>query len=72
MKWQRRGFYLGTGLLGGAIRARPNAEPLLRGTPVTSLCALRDNLFLRPVDLGSVDPHSMQDHLSLLKIQFGA
>ena len=41
--------------------------PAVRENPVISLSALRSNLFLRPVELGSVDPHAMQDDCELAR-----
>src|SRR5215831_17957807 len=35
--------------------------PLCRGSPWSSLCVLRRSLLFGPVELGSVDPHPMQD-----------
>ena len=39
--------------------------PLCRGNPVVSLCALRGNLLRRPIELGSVDPHAVQNDREL-------
>src|SRR5215475_2458689 len=35
--------------------------PLCRGSPWFSLCVLRRSLLFGPVELGSVEPHPMQD-----------
>src|SRR5215475_10049319 len=56
----------------GAILPPPPSRqgrliPLLRGNSVISLCALRDSLFLRPVELSSIDPPAMQDHRQLAR-----
>ena len=39
--------------------------PPCRGNPVISLCVLRGSLLRRPVKLGSVDPHAMQNDREL-------
>ena len=39
--------------------------PLCRGNPVVSLCALRGSLLGRPIELGSVDPHAVQNDREL-------
>ncbi len=38
-----------------------------RGNPVISLYSLRGNLLLRPVELGPVDPHAVQNHRELTR-----
>ena len=39
--------------------------PPCRGNPVISLCVLRGSLLRRPVELGSVDPHAVQNDREL-------
>jgi hypothetical protein len=39
--------------------------PPCRGNRVISLCVLRGSLFRRPVELGSVDPHAVQNDREL-------
>jgi hypothetical protein len=39
--------------------------PPCRGTPLISLCVLRGRLVRRPVELGSVDPHTVQNDREL-------
>jgi len=41
--------------------------PPCRGNPVISLCALRGSLLRRPVELGPIDPHAVQNDRELAR-----
>ena len=41
--------------------------PLCRGNRVISLCALRGSLLRRPLELGPVDPHAVQNDRELAR-----
>jgi hypothetical protein len=51
-------------------RHRPGRDIFSRrtaGTPWSRYCSLRGNLLLRPVELGSVDPHAVQNDRQLAR-----
>jgi hypothetical protein len=50
-------------------RHRPGRDvfPAGRGNPGVSLCSLRGDLLFRPVELGPVDPHPMQNNGELAR-----
>src|SRR5260221_7541811 len=51
-------------------RHRPGRDvffPPCCGNPVFALCSLSGNLLLRPIELGSVDPHAVQNDRELAR-----